>query len=71
MKNYTLLFLLLNVSFLFCTKEILSSKDNTGAALPGVNIVEKELLTVFHKYDGAYKIKVSEGATLVSVTLVF
>jgi hypothetical protein len=48
MKNYTLLFLLLNVSFLFCTKEILSSKDNTGAALPGVNIVE-ELLTVFQQ----------------------
>jgi hypothetical protein len=45
MKKLHYYFLLLNVSFSFCTKEIWSSKDNTGAALPGVNI-EKELLTV-------------------------
>ncbi|MFT5253493.1 MAG: iron complex outermembrane receptor protein, partial [Flavobacteriales bacterium] len=67
MKKITLLFLLLNVSFLFAQKEISGVvKDNTGAALPGVNIVEKGTNNgVSTNIDGAYRIKVSEGATLV------
>jgi iron complex outermembrane receptor protein len=67
MKKITLLFLLLNVSFLFAQKEISGVvKDNTGAALPGVNIVEKGTTNgVSTNIDGAYKIKVKQGATLV------
>ncbi|HEY4616666.1 MAG TPA: TonB-dependent receptor [Flavobacterium sp.] len=67
MKKITLLFLLLNVSFLFAQKEISGVvKDNTGAALPGVNIVEKGTSNgVSTDFDGAYKIRVSEGATIV------
>ena len=43
MKKITLLlFLLLNVTFIFAQKEISGVvKDNSGAALPGVNILEK------------------------------
>ena len=67
MKKITLLFLLLNVSFLFAQKEISGVvKDNSGAALPGVNIVEKGTNNgVSTDIDGAYKIKVKEGATIV------
>ncbi|MFT5714107.1 MAG: iron complex outermembrane receptor protein [Flavobacterium sp.] len=67
MKKVTLLFLLLNVSFLFAQKEISGVvKDNTGTPLPGVNIIEKGTSNgVSTNIDGAYKIKVSEGATLV------
>jgi iron complex outermembrane receptor protein len=46
-------------------------KDASGAALPGVNIVEKGTQTVSTNMDGAYKIKVKQGATIVLVTLVF
>jgi iron complex outermembrane receptor protein len=67
MKKITLLFLLLNVSFLFAQKEISGVvKDNSGAALPGVNIVEKGTQNgVSTDMDGGYKIRVKEGATLV------
>lgn len=41
-------------------------KDNTGAALPGVNIVEKGTSNgVSTDINGTYKIKVKEGATLL------
>lgn len=67
MKKFTLLFLLLNVSFLFAQKEVSGVvKDNAGNGLPGVNIVEKGSANgVSTDIDGAYKIKVQEGATLV------
>ena len=67
MKKFALLLFLLNVSFLFAQKEISGVvKDNTGNALPGVNIVEKGTQNgVSTDMEGAYKIKVKEGATLV------
>ncbi|WP_339654252.1 TonB-dependent receptor [Flavobacterium frigidarium] len=67
MKKITLLFLLLNVSFLFAQKEVTGVvKDNTGAPLPGVNIVEKGTSNgVSTSIDGVYKIKVQEGASLL------
>lgn len=67
MKKITLLFLLLNVTFLFAQKEVTGVvKDNTGAPLPGVNIVEKGTSNgVSTNIDGVYKIKVQEGASLL------
>ncbi|MBC5839634.1 TonB-dependent receptor [Flavobacterium muglaense] len=67
MKKIALLFLLLNVSFLFAQKEVSGVvKDNTGAGLPGVNILEKGTNNgVSTNIDGAYKIKVQDGATLI------
>ncbi|MNS02664.1 Ferric enterobactin receptor precursor [compost metagenome] len=67
MKKITLLFFLLNVSFLFAQKEITGVvKDNTGASLPGVNVIEKGTNNgVSTDIDGTYKINVKEGATLV------
>lgn len=67
MKKFALLLFLLNVSFLFAQKEVSGVvKDNTGNALPGVNIVEKGTQNgVSTDMDGMYKIKVKEGATLV------
>ncbi|MFV8379028.1 TonB-dependent receptor [Flavobacterium sp. LB3R33] len=67
MKKFALLLFLLNVSFLFAQKEVSGVvKDNTGNALPGVNIIEKGTQNgVSTDMDGAYKIKVKEGATLV------
>ena len=67
MKKITLLLFLLNVSFLFAQKEV-SGKvtDNTGAALAGVNVVEKGTSNgTSTDFDGNYKIKVGENATLV------
>ena len=66
MKKIALL-LLLNVSFIFAQKEISGVvKDNSGAALPGVNIIEKGTRNgVSTDINGAYKIGVEEGATLV------
>ena len=66
MKKIALL-LLLNVSFLFAQKEISGVvKDNVGNVLPGVNIIEKGTRNfVSTDIDGAYKISVEEGATLV------
>lgn len=67
MKKFALLLFLLNASFLFAQKEISGVvKDNAGAGLPGVNIIEKGTNNgVSTDIDGAYKIKVKEGATLV------
>lgn len=67
MKKFALFLFLLNVSFLFAQKEVSGVvKDNTGNALPGVNIIEKGTQNgVSTDMDGAYKIKVKEGATLV------
>lgn len=67
MKKITLLLLLINVSFLFAQKEISGVvKDNTGTALPSVNITEKGTTNgVSTDIDGTYKIKVKDGATLV------
>lgn len=67
MKKFTLLLFLLNVTFLFAQKEISGVvKDNAGAVLPGVNIIEKGTNNgVSTDIDGVYKIKVKEGATLV------
>jgi len=67
MRKITLLFFLLNISFLFAQKEITGVvKDNSGTALPGVNIFEKGTKNgVSTDFDGAYKINVQEGATLV------
>jgi iron complex outermembrane receptor protein len=67
MKKITLLLFLFNISFLFAQKEVSGVvKDNTGNALPGVNIVEKGTQNgVSTDMDGAYKIKVKDGATLV------
>jgi iron complex outermembrane receptor protein len=67
MKKITLLFFLLNISFLFAQKEISGVvKDNSGAALPGVNVFEKGTKNgISTDVDGTYKIKVQEGATLV------
>lgn len=66
MKKIALL-LLLNVSFIFAQKEISGVvKDNSSAALPGVNIIEKGTRNgVSTDINGAYKIGVEEGATLV------
>jgi iron complex outermembrane receptor protein len=67
MKKIALLLLLLNISFVFAQKEITGVvKDNSGTALPGVNIFEKGTKNgVSTDVDGIYKIKVQEGATLV------
>ena len=67
MKKITLLFFLLNVSFLFAQKEISGTvKDPSGAALPGVNVYEQGTKNgVATDADGLYKIKIQEGATLV------
>ncbi|MFV8340831.1 TonB-dependent receptor [Flavobacterium sp. XS2P39] len=67
MKKFTLLLFLLNVTFLFAQKEISGTvKDNAGAGLPGVNIIEKGTNNgTSTDIDGAYKIKVKDGATLV------
>ncbi|MBP6180439.1 TonB-dependent receptor [Flavobacterium sp.] len=67
MKKFTLLLFLLNVTFLFAQKEISGVvKDNAGAGLPGVNIIEKGTNNgVSTDMNGTYKIKVKDGATLV------
>ena len=67
MKKFTLLLFLLNITFLFAQKEISGVvKDKTGAALPGVNVVEKGTSNgVSTDMNGSYKIKVKEEATLI------
>ncbi|RTY88994.1 TonB-dependent receptor [Flavobacterium sp. RSP15] len=67
MKKFVLLLFLLNISVLFAQKEVSGTvKDDTGSGLPGVNIIEKGTQNgVSTDMDGAYKIKVKEGATLV------
>jgi iron complex outermembrane receptor protein len=67
MKKITLLFFLLNISFLFAQKEVSGIvTDNSGAPLIGVNIIEKGTSNgTSTDVDGVYKIKVKESATLV------
>ncbi len=67
MKNFTLLLFLLNATFLFAQKEITGVvKDNSGATLPGVNIVEKGTSNgVSTETDGSYKIKIKDGSSLI------
>ena len=67
MKKFTLLLLLLTVTFHFAQKEISGNvKDNSGIALSGVNIVEEGTTNgVSTDMDGKYKISVSNGATLI------
>jgi len=66
-KIMLLLLLLLNVSFIFAQREVSGVvKDNSGSALPGVNVVEKGTRNgVSTDINGTYKISVEEGATLV------
>lgn len=67
MKKITLLLFLLHFSFLFAQKEI-SGKvvDDTGTALPGVNVLEKGTSNgTTTDFDGIYKIKVKEGSSLI------
>ena len=66
MKKIALL-LLLNVTLLFAQKEISGVvKDNTGAVLPGVNVIEKGTRNgISTDANGTYKITVEEGASLV------
>jgi iron complex outermembrane receptor protein len=66
MKKITLLALLLNFSFLFAQKEVTGVvKDNTGVGLPGVNVLEKGTSNgTSTDFEGNYKIKVKDGATI-------
>ncbi len=67
MRKITLLLFLLNVSFLFAQKEV-SGKitDNSGVGLAGVNVTEKGTSNgTSSDFDGNYKIKVQDNATLV------
>lgn len=67
MKKIALFLLLLNSAFLFAQKEVSGVvKDKTGTPLPGVNVVEKGTSNgVSTDFEGGYKIKVKEGATLI------
>jgi iron complex outermembrane receptor protein len=67
MKKITLLFFLLNATFMLAQKEITGVvKDKTGTPLPGVNIIEKGTSNgVSTNVDGAYKLTVQEGASLI------
>ncbi len=67
MKKIALLLFVLNSAFLFAQKEVSGFvKDKTGAPLPGVNILEKGTNNgVSTDFEGSYRIKVKEGATLI------
>ncbi len=67
MKKISVLLFLFATTFLFAQKEVSGVvKDNTGATLPGVNIVEKGTSNgVSTDANGAYKISVKEGSSLV------
>lgn len=67
MKKIALFLLLLNSAFLFAQKEVSGVvKDKTGTPLLGVNVVEKGTSNgVSTDFEGGYKIKVKEGATLI------
>lgn len=67
MKKIALFLFLLNSAFLFAQKEVSGVvKDKTGTPLPGVNIVEKGTSNgVSTDFEGGFKIKVKDGATLV------
>lgn len=67
MKKIALFLFLLNSAFLFAQKEVSGVvKDKTGTPLPGVNIVEKGTSNgVSTDFEGGFKIKVKDGATLI------
>jgi len=67
MKKITLLLFLISITTAFAQKQITGKvKDNTGAPLVGVNVVEKGTNNgVSTDLDGSFKIKVKQGATLV------
>ena len=67
MKKITLLFFLLNVTFMLAQKEVSGTvKDKTGTPLPGVNVQEKGTKNgVSTDMNGSYKLSVNEGATLI------
>ncbi len=67
MKKISVMLFLFATTFLFAQKEVSGVvKDNTGATLPGVNIVEKGTSNgVSTDANGAYKISVKEGSSLV------
>ncbi len=67
MKKITLLLFLISITTAFAQKQISGKvRDDTGAALIGVNIVEKGTSNgVSSDLDGSYKIKVKDGAILV------
>ncbi len=67
MKKISVMLFLFATSLLFAQKEVSGVvKDNTGATLPGVNIVEKGTSNgVSTDANGAYKISVKEGSSLV------
>ena len=67
MKKLLLFLLMLNSGFLFAQKEISGVvKDKSGAPLPGVNILEKGTNNgASTNLEGAYRLKVADGATLV------
>lgn len=67
MKKFALFALLLNISLIFAQKEITGVvRDNSGAGLAGVNVLEKGTKNgISSDFDGNYKIKVKEGAILV------
>lgn len=67
MRKITLLFFLLNVTFMLAQKEVSGIvKDKKGSPLPGANVLEKGTKNgVSADMDGKYKLTVSEGATLI------
>ncbi len=67
MKKFALLLFMLNITFLFAQKEISGFVlDNAGVAMSGVNVTEKGTSnSVSTDINGAYKIIVKEGATLI------
>ncbi|WP_428232670.1 TonB-dependent receptor [Flavobacterium sp.] len=66
MKKIVLLLVLLNSVFVFAQEITGVVKDNSGAPLPGVNIVEEGTSNgVSTDIDGSYKITVKEGASLI------
>ena len=67
MKKVTLLLFLLQFSFLFAQKEVIGRVvDEAGSPLPGVNVLEKGTSNgTSTDFDGIYKLKVNEGASLI------
>ncbi len=67
MKKITLFLFFMSTFSLFAQKEINGKvTDNSGAVLPGVNIIEKGSANgTATDADGNYRIKVKDGATLI------
>jgi len=67
MKKITLLFFLLNATFMLAQREVSGVvKDKTGTPLPGVNVLEKGTKNgISTDVNGSYKLSVNEGASLI------